>query len=121
MRIAATIDLSVKEGKTLQQYVRSRTIPVKLIERSKIILLASDGATNQAIARKLGITENKVGRWRNRYAEGGLKTIEKDRPRGKNHGGKKTATQTRLRNKVIYLTTQDTPQDATHRSTRTLA
>jgi transposase len=121
MRIAAAIDLSVKERKILQQYVRSRTTPVRLIERSKIILLAGDGATNQMIASKLGITENKVGRWRTRYAEGGLKAIEKDRPRGKNHGGKKTVTQTRLRNKVIKMTTQETPEDATHWSTRTLA
>jgi transposase len=121
MRIAAAIDLSVKERKILQQYVRSRTTPVRLIERSKIILLAGDGATNQTIASKLGITENKVGRWRNRYVEGGLKAIEKDRPRGKNHGGKKTVTQTRLRNKVINMTTQETPEDATHWSTRTLA
>jgi len=121
MRIAAAIDLSVKERKTLQRYMRSRTTPIRLIERSKIILLADDGATNQTIASKLGITENKVARWRNRYVEGGLKAIEKDRPRGKNHGGKKTVTQTRLRNKVIKMTTQETPEDATHWSTWSLA
>lgn len=121
MRIAAAIELSVKERETLSRYVRSRTTAVRLIERSRIVLLASEGATNLSIARKLGITENKVGRWRNRYAKGGLKAIEKDRPRGKNHGGKKTVTQTRLRNKVIHMTTQETPEDATHWSTRTLA
>lgn len=121
VRIAATIELSAKERMTLQQYIRSRRTPVRLVERSKIILLADDGITNQVIATKLGITENKVGRWRNRFAEGGLKAIEKDRPRGKNHGGKKTVTQTRLRNKVIKITTQEKPDDATHWSTRTLA
>jgi transposase len=121
VRIAAAINLSTKERKTLRQYVRSRTTPVRLVEPSKIILLAGDGDTNQMIASKLGITENKVGRWRNRYAEGGLKAIEKDRPRGKNHGGKKTVAQNRLRNKVIEMTTQQTPEDATHWSTRTLA
>ncbi|AOV17991.1 hypothetical protein BJI67_13810 [Acidihalobacter aeolianus] len=91
---------------------------MRLIERAKIILLADDGATNQTIASDLGVTENKVGRWRNRYAQGGLKAIEKDRPRGKNQGGKKTAAQIRLRNKVIHMTTQETPEDATHWSTR---
>lgn len=121
MRIAASIELSAKERKTLQQYVNGRKTPVRLVERSRIVLLADEGATNQAIAEELGVTENKVGRWRNRYAEGGLKAIEKDRPRGKNHGGKKTLSQTRLRNKVIRMTTQETPDDATHWSTRTLA
>ncbi len=121
MRIAASIELSTKERKTLQQYVTSRKAPVRLVERSRIVLLADEGASNQAIADELGITENKVGRWRNRYAEGGLKAIEKDRPRGKNHGGKKTLSQTRLRNTVIRMTTQETPDNATHWSTRTLA
>lgn len=121
MRIAAQIELSAKERKTLQHYVTSRKTPVRLVERSRIVLLADEGATNQVIAEKLGITENKVGRWRNRYAEGGLKAIEKDRPRGKNHGGKKTVSQARLRNKVIRMTTQETPDNATHWSTRTLA
>ena len=37
--VAVAIDLTVKERKTLQQYVRSRTTPVRLVERSKIILL----------------------------------------------------------------------------------
>ena len=73
------------------------------------------------IASQLGITQNKVGRWRNRYAEGGLRAIEKDRPRGRNHGGKNTASQARLRKKVIEMTTQQTPEDATHWSTRSLA
>jgi transposase len=94
---------------------------MRLIERSKILLLADEGMNSQGIARELGISENKVGRWRNRYAEGGLKAIEKDRPRGKNHGGKKTASQARLRKKVIEKTTRETPDDATHWSTRSLA
>lgn len=121
MRVAAAIDLSPKERKRLRQNVKSRTTQVRLIERSEILLLADQGENNQMIANKLGITENKVGRWRNRYAEGGLKAIEKDRPRGNNHGGKKTAAQARLRNKVIKVTTQETPDNATHWSTRTLA
>jgi len=105
----------------LQQYVSSRTTPVRLVERSKIVLLADEGRDNQSIARVLGITENKVGRWRNRYAEGGLKAIQKDKPRGSNHGGKDSDAQARLRRKVIRVTTQKKPQDATHWSTRSLA
>lgn len=121
MRVAAAIDLAGKERRRLQQYVASRTTPVRLVERSKIVLLADEGCDNQSIARELGITENKAGRWRNRYVEGGLKAIEKDRPRGRNHGGKNSEAQIELRQKVIRMTTQNKPKDATHWSTRTLA
>ena len=50
-----------------------------------------------------------------------LKAIEKDRPRGRNHGGKSTASQAKLRKKIIEMTTQQTPEDARHWSTRSLA
>jgi hypothetical protein len=60
MRIAAPIKLSAKERKMLPQYVTSRKKPVILIERSRIVLLTDERVTNQVIAEKLGITENKV-------------------------------------------------------------
>ena len=69
----------------------------------------------------MDISAHKVGRWRNRYAELGYTGIEKELPRGGNHGGKKTASQARLRSKIIQMTTQTKPQGATHWSTRTLA
>ena len=121
MRVAATIELTEHERKKLEQYVRSTSTSVRLVERSKIVLLAAQGNNNQMIAEQLGIGHNKVSRWRNRYAQGGLSHIEKDLPRGRNHGGKNTLSQTRLRNKVIRMTTQELPANATHWTTRTLA
>ena len=121
MRKAAVINLSVQEKRKLQGFVSSRTTPVRLVERSRIVLLAHAGCSNQEIAKELEIGENKVGRWRNRYARYGLKGIEKDKPRGANHGGKDSGEQARLREKVIELTTQTKPRDATHWSTRSLA
>jgi len=41
-----------------------------------------------AIAKALEINGRKVNRRRKRYAEGGLATITKDRPRDRSHGGK---------------------------------
>ena len=76
--------------------------------------MAADSIPNYKIAVELGIDVNKVGRWRNRYAANGLKGIEKDLPRGANHGGKDTAKQARLRSKIIKITTQQKPKDATH-------
>ena len=42
-------------------------------------------------------------------------------PRGKNHGGKSTLGQKRLRNKIIRITTQEKPSSETHWTTRSLA
>ena len=121
MRVAVEINLTDKEQEKLKRYISSRTSPVRLVERSRIVLLAAQGHNNQSIATELGIRENKVGRWRNRYAAGGLAAIEKDRPRGNNHGGKSSVKQAKLRQKVIEMTTQEAPDDATHWSTRSLA
>ena len=79
---------------------------MRLIERSRIVLLASQGKPNYKIAEALGIDVNKVGRWRNRFVKKGFVGIEKDLPRGANHGGKNTQDQAKLRSKIIRITIQ---------------
>ena len=114
------IELSVEEKKQLEGNIKSRKTPVRLVERSKIVLLAAEGYPNYQIAEKLKIDVNKVGRWRNRFAESGFAGIEKELPRGSNHGGKDSAAQAKLRSKIIKITTQEKPKNGTHWSTRSL-
>ena len=114
------IVLDKDERKQLLKNIKSRKSPVRLVERSKIVLMAADGKPNYKIADVLNIDVNKVGRWRNRYADKRMQGIEKDLPRGANHGGKDTLKQARLRSKIIKITTQQKPKDATHWSTRSL-
>ena len=57
----------------------------------------------------------------NRFVKERVKGIEKERPRGGNHGGKDSERQAKLRARIIEATTQTTPKDATHWSTRTMA
>ena len=101
--------------------IRSGKTPVRLKERLTIVLLANQGLNNGEISERMSLSAHKAGRWRNRYAEGGLAGIEKDLPRGGNHGGKNTQEQARLRQKIIEKTTGEKPANATHWSTRTLA
>ena len=96
MAVAVPITLSTKEQAQLEQNTRSRKTPIRLQEWSRIILLASEGFTNGAISSELGIGKNKVGRWRDRYAEMRHTGIEKDRPRGNNQGGKSSIEQAKL-------------------------
>ncbi len=121
MRVAAKIILSTSDKKLLNKNANSRAVSIRLCERSKIVLLAADGMENKAIAKKLEIPPNKVGKWRNRYLEGGIESISKDKPRGANHGGKDSQAQARLREKIIKKTTQEKPDNATHWSTRSMA
>lgn len=114
MRVAPTIVLELEERERLSHLARSRLTSVRLARRAQIVLLAADGLQNEAIAERVGVGRVQVGRWRSRYAEGGLAAIEKDLPRG----GRPRTTDAA---EIVRLTTQTQPEAATHWSTRTLA
>ena len=121
MRVAAEIVLSKEEHRRLEKWASARSTSMRLRERARIVLMAAEGMTNKAIAAELGVDANKVGRWRSRVAKEGVGSIEKERPRGANHGGKNSNEQAELRSQVIEATTQTTPKDATHWSCRSMA
>jgi len=117
MRVAVDIELETQERQLLQRLSGSRSTSVRLAERSRIVLLAAQGKTNGEIAEALGVSRQKAGRWRNRYHQFGLDGIEKDAPRP----GRKKKIPVRTVNKVIRLTTQEKPKNATHWSRRLMA
>ncbi len=121
MRVAVNIELLEADRRCLERWSRSRSASVRLQERSQMMLMAADGMTNKAIAQELGTDQNKVGRWRRRFADQGMEGIAKERPRGGNHGGKCSKAQAQLRTKVIRLTTQTEAPAATHWSCRSMA
>ena len=114
MRQAPAIVLGADERRRLSQLARSTLTSVRLARRAQMVLLAADGLSNEAIAERVGVGRVQVGRWRSRYAEGGLAAIEKDLPRG---GRPRTTDAT----EIVRLTTQTQPEAATHWSTRTMA
>ena len=121
MRVAAEIALSKEERRRLESWATTRSTSVRLRERARIVLMAAQGMTNKEIAAELEVDANKVGRWRARVAKEGTSSIEKERPRGANHGGKNAKKQAQLRSEVVEATTQTTPNDATHWSCRSMA
>ncbi len=76
MRTASVIELSDEQRQQLQRWVRSSTVSVRLARRASIVLLAADGLDNHRIGEMLGVGRIQAGRWRERYAAGGLKAIE---------------------------------------------
>lgn len=117
------ISLTDHQRTEFERRCRSGKTPARIKERLSIILLADAGLTNEEIAQLLPFSVHKIARWRNRFAESGLTGIEKDRPRGFNHGGADSVKQAKLREQVIEYTRnkEKLPADATHWTTRTLA
>jgi len=117
MRVAEEIVLNKKERTDLNQWSQGRRVSVRQSERARMILLAADGMLNKEIASQMGVKAHTVGRWRSRFAELRLAGIEKDLPRG----GRPRDQREQLESEIIRKTTQETPEHATHWSTRSLA
>jgi len=117
MRIAPPVELSSEQRTVLARLARQRTLPARVVERAQIVLRAAEGLENQHIARLMGLTPEKVARWRKRFLEGGIAAVEKDAPRP---GRTRTITD-RWVKKVLDMTLQQKPAHATHWSTRTMA
>jgi transposase len=110
MRVASTISLTVPEKRKLEKIVKSRAASARLIERSRIALLANEGFNNKEIAAKIGIAQMKVGRWRKRFASFGFTGIERDAYRP----GRIPALDEKIVASVIEKTTRERPAGATH-------
>ena len=117
MRVAPNIKLTKKERMTLQCWSQGRRISVRQRDRARMTLFAADGRSNKEVATEMGVKAHTVGRWRSRFAEWRLAGIEKDLPRG----GRPRNQREQLESEIIRKTTQETPKNATHWSTRTLA
>jgi transposase len=117
MRKAQPISLTAEEQHALEELSRGRRVSVRLSERSKIILLAAQGMENIEIAQQLGMTRQKVARWRKRYLDDGLKGIEKDAPRP---GRSRRIGQADIR-EVVRMTVEEKPENSSHWSRSRMA
>lgn len=117
MRRATCISLDEGERGGLEQLSRGRRVPVRLAERAAIVLHAAAGLENQQIAERMGISRQKAGRWRSRYAAHGLAGIEKDAPRP----GRRRRIDDKQRAAVVRKTLRQTPAGQTHWSRATMS
>ena len=105
MRIALPIQLTAVDRSWLEKSIQSALTPRRLSERCRIILLAADGKRNEQIAALLGYSEDKVGRWRTRFAKAGRAGIEQDAV-GR---GRKATYPTEIRQLLVRKTTRGRP------------
>src|SRR2546430_4294805 len=109
--------LNQEQEDDLRRFARSRTLPARLVERSKMLLECAAGHTVEEIAERLDVARQTVSRWLRRYVERGLAGIEKDLPRS----GRPPVILPQQIAGIVAKTTRETPVGATHWSTRTLA
>ena len=119
MRIGRPIPelkITREERETLEQWTRRPKTAQSLAQRARIILACAEGKTNTEVARRFRVTKQMVGKWRSRFLEkrlGGL--LDEPRPGTPKRLGDADVE------RVLAMTLESTPQDATHWSTRAMA
>jgi len=116
-RRAEAIVLSPEERETLEGWARGRSLPLRLVQRARIVQRAAAGVPSQNIARDLKISRPTVQLWRQRFLALRLPGLEKDAPRP----GRIPSISARRIRAVINATLQQRPANATHWSTRSMA
>ena len=95
----------------------SRSLPHGLVRRAQIVLACARGEANASIARRMGLSNVTVGKWRKRYRMQGIEGLHDElRPgRPRTHDDERVA-------EVINTALQTKPPDgSTHWSVRTMA
>ncbi|WP_308299902.1 helix-turn-helix domain-containing protein, partial [Streptomyces sp. CJ_13] len=100
----------------LEGWLRRRSTAQALAQRSRIVLECSDGRSIMEVSRRLRIAPDTVRTWRRRFLEHGLDGLC-DEPRP---GVPRKITDADVE-RVIVKTLEETPKNATHWSTRSMA
>jgi len=117
MQRAYSIRLNQEQEDDFQRFGRSQTLPARLVQRSKMLLLYAAGHSVEEVAEQLGVARQTVSRWLGRFAEQGQVGIEKDAKRS----GRPPLILPPKITEIVEKTTRETPAGATHWSTRRLA
>jgi transposase len=116
-RPTAEVVLTDEERETLERWARRPKSAQSLALRCRIVLLcAEETTTNGEVAAQLGVTSATVGKWRRRFVGRRLDGLH-DEPRP---GVPRSVTDEDVE-AVVVKTLEETPADATHWSTRSMA
>jgi transposase len=114
---AAPLPITDPDRRTLERWLQAQHAPQQVALRARIILAATDGASNNRIAAELGISRSTVILWRKRFAAGGPAALTETAP-GR---GRKPAIGAERIKAIVEATISTTPPGATQWSCRTMA
>jgi transposase len=111
------IEVPVADRDRLENLVRDRNTPQKVVWRARIVLLTGEGLRASEVAARVGTSLLTVRRWRRRYAQAGVAGLLKDATRPP---GRKPLS-TAVIQRVLHLTLHEKPPRATQWSVRSMA
>jgi transposase len=114
---AAALTLNRSEKQLLESLARAGRTPQMLARKCEVILLASSGVANHAIAQQTGLSRPTVIATRAAFARGGVQAIRRPQTRRRS----RRVLTPELEQKILDTTLQTRPPNATHWSVRTLA
>ena len=114
---AVPLDLTEAERAELRRLLRRRGVGQALAQRIRVVLACAEpGATNLGAAKALGVSRRTVAAWRRRFAAHRLEGLV-DAPRP---GAPRTIGDEAVE-RLVALTLEEAPRNATHWSTRSMA
>ncbi len=117
MRVAPAIELLPAVRMELEKLSRRRTTPLRVVQRSRIVLLAAEGMQNKEIAQRLAVAPRMAALWRGRFIKLGIEGLVKDAPRP----GRTSEISPDIVAQLVAKTTQSKPAGATHWSRSRMA
>src|SRR5207237_1299923 len=115
-RPKATLELSSGQREQLESIAGSRSLPAGLVNRARIVPMRAAGETNQQIARRLGLSQATVGKWRRRFLQQDVTGLHDElRP------GRPRSIGDEIIARLVRKTLETKPQDGTHWSLRQVA
>jgi len=117
MRKGISIAVTAEDRVRLDTIIRNRNSPQKHVWRARIIALSADGNGTLAIARAVGKGKTVVWRWQERFMHEGVDGLTRDKTRPSRIAPLPAATVDR----VVALTNQAPPHEATHWSAPAMA
>lgn len=111
-----SLTLTSDEKQTLERWSRRPSSAQALALRCRIVLACAEGLSNTAVARRLPATVQTVGKWRSRFLTQRLDGLL-DEPRP---GAPRKVSDAEVE-RVLTLTLETQPREATHWSTRSMA
>ncbi len=116
-RPTSLLSLSEAEQKQIQQWLSALGTPQQVAQRCHILLWASAGKAEAAIAAELNINRKTVRLWKDRFAAKGLSSLWQIAP---GRGRKPTYSSEQIK-AMIDATLQSKPKGSTHWSCRLMA
>ena len=66
---SVTVVVTSRQRRILEPLARAKSVPQRLVERCRIVLMSTDGRENADQAKALGVDRQRVRRWRHRWAQ----------------------------------------------------